>query len=442
MASPSVAFSEGQLRYYVPQLLVDRGAAPFASGFLEVEGTLLSADLSGFTKLSERLARIGKEGAEELTEVLNDCFDRMIAVVRREGGDILKFGGDALLILYTGAGHTTRAVPERARDASAHRRAGRRAVRRARETAHFAGDARGTVRAVRGDGGPYRAARHGSWCNRDSAVRRGGRCRGDPLVGCGRRARRAALARQGEGGRAVVATCRDRRRHLPRPLDRRAARRRRRRAVRSGCAAGSHRPRRAKRTPTGHGRVSQVLAHRRVVRGRWSGRTARPPRGAGRSRRRRLRDARRALARQRRLSRRRKAHPDRRRARLLRTRRGAHAASAPRHPRCRHRSRSPRRRELRPGLRRQSGVRPAAHVHRDGRRGESGRAPHAEGRARSARRIGRVARTGTRALFDRRPRTVLRQGQVSADRRGRRHRHRERTGAGGAVVLASGRSRS
>ena len=83
MASPSVAFAEGQLRYYVPQLLVDRGAAAFASGFLEVEGTLLSADLSGFTKLSERLARIGKEGAEELTEVLNDCFDRMIAVVRR-----------------------------------------------------------------------------------------------------------------------------------------------------------------------------------------------------------------------------------------------------------------------------------------------------------------------------------------------------------------------
>ncbi len=69
----------------------------------------MSADLSGFTKLSEKLARVGKEGAEELTEVLNHCFDRMIAVVLRDGGDILKFGGDALLILYTGADHTARA---------------------------------------------------------------------------------------------------------------------------------------------------------------------------------------------------------------------------------------------------------------------------------------------------------------------------------------------
>lgn len=94
---------------YLPRFLREHGRAAFAAGFVDVEGTLVSSDLSGFTKLSERLARVGREGAEELTEVLNHCFDRMIAVVEHDGGDILKFGGDALLILYTGEGHTARA---------------------------------------------------------------------------------------------------------------------------------------------------------------------------------------------------------------------------------------------------------------------------------------------------------------------------------------------
>jgi class 3 adenylate cyclase/tetratricopeptide (TPR) repeat protein len=95
--------------HYLPRLLLSHDRDAFAPGYLELDGTLMSADLSGFTKLSERLARIGREGAEELTDVLNSCFDRMIGVVAREGGDILKFGGDALLILYTGPQHSARA---------------------------------------------------------------------------------------------------------------------------------------------------------------------------------------------------------------------------------------------------------------------------------------------------------------------------------------------
>jgi class 3 adenylate cyclase len=95
--------------HYVPRFLLTHDRDAFAPGYLELDGTLMSADVSGFTKLSERLARIGREGAEELTEVLNNCFDRMIGVVTRDGGDILKFGGDALLMLYTGRQHTARA---------------------------------------------------------------------------------------------------------------------------------------------------------------------------------------------------------------------------------------------------------------------------------------------------------------------------------------------
>ncbi len=76
----------------------------------EVEGTLVFADVSGFTALAERLAKGGKVGAEALTAVLNDLFSRLLATAGGYGGDCLKFGGDALLLLFTGEGHPARGV--------------------------------------------------------------------------------------------------------------------------------------------------------------------------------------------------------------------------------------------------------------------------------------------------------------------------------------------
>ncbi|HEU4318874.1 MAG TPA: adenylate/guanylate cyclase domain-containing protein [Acidimicrobiia bacterium] len=57
-------------------------------------------DISGFTNLSERLARRGRVGAEELTAVLDRVFGRMLELVYARGGSLLKFGGDALLLLF------------------------------------------------------------------------------------------------------------------------------------------------------------------------------------------------------------------------------------------------------------------------------------------------------------------------------------------------------
>ena len=76
----------------------------------QVEGSLVSADISGFTALSERLAAHGREGAEELTKLLNQCFGGMIEIIDSYGGDVLKFGGDALLVLFQGPEHTARAA--------------------------------------------------------------------------------------------------------------------------------------------------------------------------------------------------------------------------------------------------------------------------------------------------------------------------------------------
>ena len=61
---------------------------------------VLFADISGFTSLTERLARKGAVGAEELTAALNRYFGELIDIVSDFGGDVLKFAGDALLATF------------------------------------------------------------------------------------------------------------------------------------------------------------------------------------------------------------------------------------------------------------------------------------------------------------------------------------------------------
>jgi class 3 adenylate cyclase/tetratricopeptide (TPR) repeat protein len=65
-----------------------------------LDGSLLFADVSGFTALSERLATQGREGAERLTEMINRYFDAMIDILAWSGGILLKFAGDALLVYF------------------------------------------------------------------------------------------------------------------------------------------------------------------------------------------------------------------------------------------------------------------------------------------------------------------------------------------------------
>jgi class 3 adenylate cyclase/tetratricopeptide (TPR) repeat protein len=73
-----------------------------------VNGTLVLLDVSGFTRLTERLSLRGREGAEELSELLDDVFSRLLAEAREEGADLLKWGGDALLLLLDGPAHVRR----------------------------------------------------------------------------------------------------------------------------------------------------------------------------------------------------------------------------------------------------------------------------------------------------------------------------------------------
>ncbi len=95
---------------YVAKVALDWLATDPAPRSRTVDGTVVFADVSGFTPLTEKLARQGKVGAEELTDVLNDVFGRLLRVADSHGGDLVKFGGDALLLLFTGEGHVARAA--------------------------------------------------------------------------------------------------------------------------------------------------------------------------------------------------------------------------------------------------------------------------------------------------------------------------------------------
>lgn len=67
----------------------------------DVRGAVLFADIAGFTRLTETAqARAGTRGIEELTIRLNALFGDLVDAAHQAGGDILKFGGDALLAAF------------------------------------------------------------------------------------------------------------------------------------------------------------------------------------------------------------------------------------------------------------------------------------------------------------------------------------------------------
>ncbi len=95
---------------YVPRLVVEWQSHPAAGSHTTVDGTVLFADISGFTRLSDELAMHGTIGSEELTIVLNQAFTEQLDVAGRLGGDLLHFGGDALFLLFRGPDHAPRAA--------------------------------------------------------------------------------------------------------------------------------------------------------------------------------------------------------------------------------------------------------------------------------------------------------------------------------------------
>ncbi|MBA2282097.1 MAG: adenylate/guanylate cyclase domain-containing protein, partial [Acidimicrobiia bacterium] len=99
-----------ELAAYVPRLAGRLLAAGPPGTAHVLDGTLAFYDVSGFTRLSERLARAGRIGAELTKAAINAVFEPAIGALLDAGGDVLKFGGDALLVWFDGPGHAEQAA--------------------------------------------------------------------------------------------------------------------------------------------------------------------------------------------------------------------------------------------------------------------------------------------------------------------------------------------
>ena len=109
-AAPSSDDEGEKLKPYVPRLLIDWIRESPGTSYQAREGSLAFVDISGFTALTESLARRGKIGAELLRDTLDGVFVSLLDEAYSWGAGLLKWGGDALLLLFDGPSHPERAA--------------------------------------------------------------------------------------------------------------------------------------------------------------------------------------------------------------------------------------------------------------------------------------------------------------------------------------------
>ena len=92
------------LASYVPKLIQNQviaNPAPIEAPVAEeLQTAVLFADISGFTRLTERMAEKGPTGVETLARILNEYFGQLIDIIHNYGGDVVKFAGDAVIAVW------------------------------------------------------------------------------------------------------------------------------------------------------------------------------------------------------------------------------------------------------------------------------------------------------------------------------------------------------
>jgi class 3 adenylate cyclase/tetratricopeptide (TPR) repeat protein len=73
-----------------------------ACRFRTIDGTLAFVDVSGFTALTERFSGHGRAGLEEVNDIIGAAIGELLSIAESHGGQLLKWGGDAVLLLFSG----------------------------------------------------------------------------------------------------------------------------------------------------------------------------------------------------------------------------------------------------------------------------------------------------------------------------------------------------
>jgi len=99
------------LRSFIPEIVFKRIAQKKGiSDFRILDLSFLYADISGFTAMSEKLSKYGREGSEKLTKIINRFFSELIKIIKSFEGDIYGFGGDAIFAFFEGEDKEKRAL--------------------------------------------------------------------------------------------------------------------------------------------------------------------------------------------------------------------------------------------------------------------------------------------------------------------------------------------
>lgn len=84
--------------HLVPQFIINRYKDNSLEG--SFSGFSMFADISGFTDMTEELMKHGKEGAEVLSQIINDIFTPSIYSIYDHGGFIASFEGDGFTSIF------------------------------------------------------------------------------------------------------------------------------------------------------------------------------------------------------------------------------------------------------------------------------------------------------------------------------------------------------
>ena len=86
------------MKHFLPHFIQEN----YRHGLLQgrLRACTMFVDLSGFTRMTEKLMQKGAEGAEEMSSVLNQIFQPTVALVYEQGGFIPYFAGDSFTAIF------------------------------------------------------------------------------------------------------------------------------------------------------------------------------------------------------------------------------------------------------------------------------------------------------------------------------------------------------